>query len=289
MAFNFAIFKTRALSAIVFAAIMIGGLIYNQWTFLALFSVIHFGCWWEFHRLMEKIEPSYKDLPNFLRYSMILFGFAYMLYMCNPEIYPIGKLNLHDLGGYLMVSMGALFLLGLIAFYKKITINNLLSLLAGFLYISLSWGLMIKLRGKVNPYETLDSGWLMPVILIASIWVNDTMAYLAGSIFGRHPLSPISPKKTWEGTIAGVVLAIMVISYGGHALFGIPFRLLILVSFLAAVMGTFGDLLESKLKRLAGVKDSGSMMPGHGGFLDRFDSLLLATPYIWLFSDILLG
>ena len=179
-------------------------------------------------------------------------------------------------------------LVSLVIFYKKITVNNLLSLIAGFLYISLSWGLMIKLRGRVNPYEQIDAGWLLPVILIASIWVNDTMAYITGTIFGKRPLSSISPKKTWEGTIGGVILAVMVISYGGHALFALPFRLLILVSFLASVMGTMGDLLESKLKRLAGVKDSGSIMPGHGGFLDRFDSLLLATPYIWLFVDLFL-
>jgi phosphatidate cytidylyltransferase len=278
MAFNLAIF----------AAIMIGGLVYNQWTFLALFTVINFGCWWEFHRLMEKIEPTYKDLPNLLRYSMMLIGFAYMLYMSNPLMYPIGKWNLHDLGGYFIIAMGALFLVGLVLFYKKINFNNVLSLLAGFLYISLSWGLMIKLRGRVNPYEQVDAGWLVPVILIASIWVNDTMAYIMGSIFGKRPLSSISPKKTWEGTISGVILAVLVISYGGHALFALPFRLLILVSFLASVMGTLGDLFESKLKRMAGVKDSGSMMPGHGGFLDRFDSLLIATPYVWLFVDLFL-
>lgn len=288
MAFNLAIFKTRALSAIVFAAIMIGGLVYNQWTFLALFTVINFGCWWEFHRLMEKIEPTYKDLPNLLRYSMMLIGFAYMLYMSNSLMFPMGKWNLHDLGGYFLIAMAALFLVGLVVFYKKINVNNLLSLLAGFLYISLSWGLMIKLRGRVSPYEQVDAGWLLPVILVASIWVNDTMAYITGSLFGKRPLTSISPKKTWEGTISGVILAVLVISYGGHALFGLPFRLLILVSFLASVMGTLGDLFESKLKRLAGVKDSGSMMPGHGGFLDRFDSLLIATPYVWLFVDMFL-
>jgi phosphatidate cytidylyltransferase len=288
MAFNLAIFKTRALSAIIFAAIMIGGLVYNQWTFLALFAVINFGCWWEFHRLMEKIEPTYKDLPNLLRYTIMLIGFAYMLYMSNPFMYPIGKWNLHDLGGYFLIAMASLFLVGLVLFYKKITFNNVLSLVAGFLYISLSWGLMIKLRGRVNPYEQVDAGWLIPVILIASIWVNDTMAYIMGSLFGKRPLSSISPKKTWEGTISGVILAVLVVSYGGHALFSLPFRLLILVSFLSSVMGTLGDLFESKLKRLADVKDSGSMMPGHGGFLDRFDSLLIATPYVWLFADMFL-
>ena len=289
MAFNLAIFKTRALSAIIFAAIMIGGLVYNQWTFLVLFAVINFGCWWEFHRLMEKIEPTYKDLPNLLRYTMMLIGFAYMLYMSNPFMYPIEKWNLHDLGGYFLIAMASLLLVGIVLFYKKITFNNILSLVAGFLYISLSWGLMIKLRGRVNPYEQVDAGWLIPVILIASIWVNDTMAYIMGSIFGKRPLSSISPKKTWEGTISGVILAVLVVSYGGHALFQLPFRLLILVSFLSSVMGTLGDLFESKLKRMAGVKDSGSMMPGHGGFLDRFDSLLIATPYVWLFVDMFLS
>ena len=150
---------------------------------------------------------------------------------------------------------------------------------------------MIKLRGRVTPFEQVDAGWLIPVILIASIWVNDTMAYIMGSLFGKRPLSSISPKKTWEGTISGVILAVLVVSYGGQLLFGktIPFRVFILVAFLASVMGTLGDLFESKLKRLAGVKDSGSMMPGHGGFLDRFDSLLIATPYVWLFADMFLS
>jgi phosphatidate cytidylyltransferase len=147
---------------------------------------------------------------------------------------------------------------------------------------------MIKLRGRINMYEQTDAGLIIPIVLIASIWVNDTMAYITGSLFGKRPLSPVSPKKTWEGTISGVILAVMIISYGGNTFLGLPFRLLILISFMASVMGTFGDLLESKLKRMAGVKDSGNMMPGHGGFLDRFDSLLLATPYVWLFADMFL-
>lgn len=288
MAFNLSVFKTRTLSAIVFGAIMLGGLLYNQWTFLALFTVINLGCWWEFHRLMEKIEPSYKDLPNLLRYTMVLIGFGYMLYMTSPALFPIGKYSLRDIGGYLMIVMLAILLVGIVMFYKKITVNNLLSLGAGFLYISLSWGLMMRLRGRIDMNAHLDNGWMIPVILIASIWVNDTMAYITGSLFGRRPLSSISPKKTWEGTIAGVILSVMIISYGGNAIFALPFRVLLLIAFIASVMGTLGDLLESKLKRLAGVKDSGNMMPGHGGFLDRFDSLLIATPYVWLFADMFL-
>ena len=158
----------------------------------------------------------------------------------------------------------------------------------GLLYISLSWGLMIDLRNiGLNPSGVLftkDLGWIYPVVLIASIWINDTMAYIVGSFIGKTPFSPISPKKTWEGTAGGAVLAVAAVTLTGHFGFGLQdTRSLLVISAIAAVVGTSGDLLESKLKRLAGVKDSGNMMPGHGGFLDRFDSLLLATPFVWLY------
>ena len=115
-----------------------------------------------------------------------------------------------------------------------------------------------------------------------SIWINDTMAYLVGSFIGKTPLTKISPKKTWEGTIGGIVLAIgvgILFAYlMGYSVFQVS-----LATALIAIFGTLGDLLESKLKRMADVKDSGSFMPGHGGFLDRFDSLLVAVPFVWLY------
>jgi phosphatidate cytidylyltransferase len=103
-----------------------------------------------------------------------------------------------------------------------------------------------------------------------------------GSFIGKTPLSPISPKKTWEGTIGGIVLSVLVVallfSYMGPGQIAWPFTgWIAAIALVASITGTLGDLLESKLKRMAGVKDSGSFMPGHGGFLDRFDSLLLAT------------
>jgi phosphatidate cytidylyltransferase len=125
----------------------------------------------------------------------------------------------------------------------------------------------------------------MILMIIISIWINDTMAYIVGSIIGKRPLSKISPKKTWEGTIGGIILSIVVV--GLITFFGFnsgPITIYImLLAAIACVAGTFGDLLESKLKRMAGVKDSGNIMPGHGGFLDRFDSLLLAIPAVWLY------
>jgi phosphatidate cytidylyltransferase len=111
------------------------------------------------------------------------------------------------------------------------------------------------------------------------------MAYIVGSLIGKRPLSKISPKKTWEGTIGGMVLSVVVV--GLIAFFvlnsGSITIYIMLLAAIASVAGTFGDLLESKLKRIAGVKDSGNIMPGHGGFLDRFDSLLFAVPAVWLY------
>src|SRR5207249_11621811 len=131
--------------------------------------------------------------------------------------------------------------------------------------------------------------------IIFTLWINDTMAYIVGSLIGRRQISKISPKKTWEGTIGGIILSVFVIGL----LFSSKFPLFItyekeypysinnmywyITAAITALAGTFGDLLESKLKRMAGVKDSGHIMPGHGGFLDRFDSLLVATPFVWLY------
>ena len=115
------------------------------------------------------------------------------------------------------------------------------------------------------------------------------MAYIVGSVIGKTRLWAISPKKTWEGTIGGAVLAIIIMGFGGSYLVGTSILNAMLVAAVASITGTFGDLLESKLKRMAGVKDSGQIMPGHGGFLDRFDSLLLATPFVWLYIKLLLN
>jgi phosphatidate cytidylyltransferase len=109
------------------------------------------------------------------------------------------------------------------------------------------------------------------------------MAYLVGSFIGKTPLSKISPKKTWEGTIGGIVLSVAILSLVGY-LSNASWLHYFAISLIASVAGTFGDLYESKLKRMANVKDSGSFMPGHGGFLDRFDSLLFAVPFVWLYA-----
>ena len=124
--------------------------------------------------------------------------------------------------------------------------------------------------------------YVLPMLVIVSIWINDTMAYMVGSFIGKTPLSVVSPKKTWEGTIGGALLAVVAVVLLGKTLTNLSYQTLVIVSATAAITGTIGDLIESKFKRMAGVKDSGHILPGHGGFFDRFDSLLLAGPCVWL-------
>jgi phosphatidate cytidylyltransferase len=123
----------------------------------------------------------------------------------------------------------------------------------------------------------------MPLILMLCIWTNDTMAYIVGSLIGRTPFSSISPKKTWEGTAGGAILTIAGSALWAYVSDRFLVRDIVAVAACAAVFGTLGDLFESKLKRVASVKDSGNLMPGHGGALDRFDSLLVATPFAFCY------
>ena len=149
--------------------------------------------------------------------------------------------------------------------------------------------LMMIDMAKKNPFFDLsleNYSPILPIFIILSIWINDTMAYLVGSFIGKTPFSKISPKKTWEGTCGGAILCIVVMALIAHfvnAFHYLPLKHWLAIAAICAVFGTLGDLLESKIKRMANIKDSGSFMPGHGGFLDRFDSLLIATPFVWLY------
>ncbi len=119
------------------------------------------------------------------------------------------------------------------------------------------------------------------------IWANDTGAYLTGMSFGRHKLMErISPKKTWEGFIGGIIIASLVAWFLSDWLGVVDKIHWVIISLIISVAGTYGDLVESMLKRSIGVKDSGTIMPGHGGFLDRFDSAIISFPLVYLFISL---
>ncbi|MEO6719841.1 MAG: phosphatidate cytidylyltransferase [Ferruginibacter sp.] len=228
MAINIETLKTRALTALIFVAVMLGGLLWNKWSFIALFVVVHFGCWYEFIKLLKKI-----DAEKYAGYSLL-----------------------------------------------------------GLFYITLPILVMLCLRlcnitiDQPGAAPVIVHPLLIPIAIIFSIWINDTMAYLVGSVIGKTPFSKISPKKTWEGTAGGALLCVITIALLGYyvpAAKDIAVRHWIAIAAICAITGTAGDLLESKIKRMANVKDSGAIMPGHGGFLDRFDSLLIATSFVGLY------
>ena len=228
MALNIDTLKIRSLTALIFVAIILMGLLWNFWSFVLLFTIIHFGCWYEYVKLIKKI-------------------------------------------------------------YGK----NVLYFLLGLIYITMPIVMMIDVAHKWHIYTTDNTNYveflkIIPCLIIFSIWINDTMAYLVGSVIGKTPFSKISPKKTWEGTIGGAILCVIVISLIAYFTELIKVKNAAIIAALCAIFGTLGDLFESKLKRMANVKDSGSFMPGHGGFLDRFDSLLFAVPAVWIYIKLFL-
>jgi phosphatidate cytidylyltransferase len=292
MALHTETFKTRTITAAVFVVVMLSGLLINQWTFLILFSIIHYGCWIEYQKLIALIDDDYKNITPFHKYGVRLLGWGFMLWVTNSA-FDIGGINLYEIGWWLLIiSLIALPVVEIVL-SKQFNLKNFGYSLLGLLYISLSCGLMVNLRAEgilsFGSMVTFDLGWVIPLVLIASIWINDTMAYIVGSFIGKTPFSSISPKKTWEGTIGGAVLSIATVTLVGYFAFGLSdYFSLLIISSIAAIIGTAGDLLESKLKRIAGVKDSGHIMPGHGGFLDRFDSLLFSIPFVWLYVRLFL-
>lgn len=149
-------------------------------------------------------------------------------------------------------------------------------------FIWLLVGMAYLVLGLLAFFGTKTLGGTLWLLIL--VWTTDTAAYEFGRRFGRTKLAPtISPNKTVEGAIAGLVGAMIIGVLYGIIFMKVSFAAAILISLAISALGQAGDLLESKFKRLAGVKDSGNIFPGHGGILDRFDSLLLASPFMYFF------
>jgi phosphatidate cytidylyltransferase len=148
---------------------------------------------------------------------------------------------------------------------------------SGLLLVAFPLSFAVRLHGM--PSE----GPRLLLFALAITWAADTTAYFVGRAIGKHPLAPhISPKKTWEGSIGGIVGS-LIIAYAASFFLRVPLAHLLAIAFLGNIAGQMGDLLESACKRSAGVKDSGSLLPGHGGVLDRIDALILCIPVVWYY------
>lgn len=164
-------------------------------------------------------------------------------------------------------------------------INNWAYTMMAQLYIALPFSLLNVLAFRATP-EGVVYTYLMPLSVFVFLWLNDTGAYCCGSLLGRHKLFPrISPGKSWEGSIGGAVVVMAAAALIWHLTESYGFNDLSLniyewmgLGLVVVIFGTWGDLVESLFKRTLGIKDSGTILPGHGGMLDRFDSSLIAIP-----------
>lgn len=299
MALHLATFRTRTITAAIFVVVMLAGLFLSRWTFFFLFSVIHFGCWIEYQKLIRRIDPDYADISPVHKYGVMIAGWCFMLYFTDNSFQFLG-ISLHSLGWWIGMVLAFVLPISELLISGNLKLKTIGYSALGLLYISFTWGLLMDIYCmEIRHREVLStpgfnenffSGTriLLPIVMIATIWINDTMAYLVGSLIGKTPFSKISPKKTWEGTAGGALLAIIIVSFSMIYIEPkSPLWFWLAFTSIAAISGTLGDLLESKLKRMADVKDSGKIMPGHGGFLDRFDSLLLAIPFIWIYLSLI--
>ncbi len=275
-------FYTRTLSAVVFAAVMLVGMLWNVWSFCILFLII----------AVLGLKEYFGMIPLFSDHQKIPFYQQLIVLLLLPAGFLIASGEHFSLLGQSALFFG----LQLFAFLLMLLImptamskqpakafGKLRYNLLGLLYVGLPFSLMIHLRWNFS-IEHLP---VIPLGIIFSLWINDSLAYITGSLIGKTPFFPsISPKKTWEGTLGGILFTILAGALYGYYGSTFTMGLWIAIAGITALAGTAGDLLESKLKRRAGIKDSGNILPGHGGILDRFDSLILATPFVWMLVNL---
>jgi len=252
----------RVATALVLAPIVLGAVILGGWWFVALIGLGAVVAQWELYDMAE--QAGLKAI----RPLGVLAGVSFVLVPAWPPA----------------VALATLFLLGIVAAElfrdRPNPLGNVAIGVFGAFYPAalLAWYVLLRL-GAAGPVGDAGAAWLTVAVLV-SVWAADTFAYFTGRTVGRRPLfKRISPKKTIEGTVGGVVgaVAIMVLIQ----MLVLPFITwmdAVVLGLIAGIAGPFGDLAESQFKRAVGVKDSGSLLPGHGGVLDRVDAMLVVGP-----------
>ena len=264
----------RAITGAVYVLALVGCTVWGPQSAFIFFALVAAGCVYEFGTIMNKHYEAETNRPLSAIAAFILCSAVWQ--------YQIGY------GDY--VKMFALYgftLLYIIVseLYRQADnpIRNWALAFASQICIALPFSLLPFISIRYDAVENLmQYEWIYTLAIFIFLWTNDTGAYLVGSLFGRYvpyKLFPrISPKKSWIGSMGGVMLTIIAAAVIEHYAAGLPLWQWIGLALTVCVFGTWGDLVESLIKRQVGIKDSGKILPGHGGFLDRFDSALLAIP-----------
>ncbi|CAM3621417.1 phosphatidate cytidylyltransferase [Flavobacterium gelidilacus] len=263
---------TRLLSGIVYIVLLLSAISYSTTSFFILFGVFMIIAINEFCNLV-KIPKILPLLIGVIIYYFFTFG----------NITDVSIVN-SLLAVTLVVSIKAMAFLFSKEGLPCSTIDKYLYTLG---YIILSFLFITKIPFGINGY---NSKIIIGIFIL--IWTNDTFAYIVGKSIGKNKLfERISPKKTIEGFIGGLVFSILasilIAKYFIGSSSNSTMYIWIGIAFIASIFGTIGDLVESKFKRIAQVKDSGNIMPGHGGVLDRLDSIIFVAPFVYLFYQIL--
>lgn len=278
-------FITRTITALVLVAVMLGAILWSPYTFAGFFAILVFGILWEFYGLINASAEVNIFRPLHSLGGVIIFGCSFCVasHVTGNGIFVI-----------YMLYMMALFISRL---YNRQNnpLRELAYIIMGQLYIAYPMSMLSALAFHTLAFpmgEMLkDYSPLFVLSLFFFIWINDTGAYLTGMTFGKRRLFPsVSPKKSWEGFWGGLVFAVLLgwgLSYevvweflGINLHEGLRLSTIewIGMGLVVSIFSTFGDLIESFVKRSVGVKDSGNILPGHGGLWDRFDSLIMAAP-----------
>lgn len=262
---------TRSLTAVFFVLVMVGSVLLGQNVFSVLMFIVTILGLNEFILLVsnEKVQPALWPtlISGALTYTMLA---ANAIGLLGPE------------GLILIVPFISALFISELWRNKPNPFYNIALSIGGIIYIALPFGLMMYFFDPVILSGYKHYGIVLGFLLI--LWLNDTGAYFIGSLIGKHKLfERISPGKTWEGSIGGAVFGLLTawgLSFIFSQLSNVQWMLLALI---VVVTGTLGDLVESMLKRSLGIKDSGDILPGHGGILDRFDAVLLSAPFVFVY------
>lgn len=255
----------RTISGLCFLAIMVGAILYNSTTFWAISSIIvAVGIYEFFNMTLPKVSSLQQGIS-------MLIGVFCVTFCTMPDLFLI-----------LFIAIICLFILIIIIeLYQKSEkpFENIALLIFPVIYIAIPFAFM-----NIAYHDFGKNGFAVLAFFIF-IWASDVGAYCFGMLLGKHKLFPrISPKKSWEGFFGGIITAIIAGILVSKFMFaGNYMHHWLIISVISAIFGTVGDLAESMLKRSAGVKDSGKIMPGHGGILDRFDAALLAFPLVFVY------
>lgn len=261
----------RSLSGVLFVLLMLGSFLLGSHYFTPVLFILFTLGLNEYYRLFRN-----GLLDRVLKGYALLAGVLMFLFLILPE------LGLLPLAMKWMLFPIAFLAFSLVLFSKKISpISQLATLSFGWIYLIIPFYFLFQIASFTNG-DTFH--WRFIVGLFILVWTNDTFAYLSGRLFGKTKLfERISPKKTWEGTIGGLfftIIAGLIYAFyleDSYIFWGIS-------ALIISPCAVFGDLFESLLKRTVGVKDSGRLMPGHGGILDRFDAVMYAAPFffVWI-------